>query len=310
MQTEKNTAIRQIGSIPSMPQVVTRFLEVVQDPDFKYDDLVEVLSTDPGTTAEILRIVNSPLFGVARKITSLRPALTLLGPRRLRSMVLGRYLVESVNQQIGDLDGAYYWRRSLTCGVVSARLAEMLAPRMREEAFISGLLSDIGVTLLAQEMPANYAPILAMYGPNGRVDLADAERQAVGMTHGELSASVLSHWQLPEIVCSAVAKHQAAVRSTGVPEHLARIISAADRISKVLCESPAVETLAGYCESTMESIQLDIPALLKVLDDIESDIAEFAGLLRLEIVPQSSYQIIARTLSGYAELSLSGDYGV
>ena len=75
-------AIKKSAAVPSMPQVVTRFLELMQDPDFDYRDLVTVLSTDAGTVSEILRLVNSALFGVRQKIVSLRQALTLLGPKR------------------------------------------------------------------------------------------------------------------------------------------------------------------------------------------------------------------------------------
>ena len=81
------------------------------NPNFEYDDLVKALSADPGTVSELLRLTNSALFGVSEKVTSLRQALTLLGPKRTRSMVLGRYLVESLGERTSpDLDAGFFWR--------------------------------------------------------------------------------------------------------------------------------------------------------------------------------------------------------
>ena len=73
--------IKRSAAVPSMPQVAARFLEIVQDPDFEYKEVVEVLSTDPGMTGELLRLANSPLFGVARKITTLNQGPHPPGPQ-------------------------------------------------------------------------------------------------------------------------------------------------------------------------------------------------------------------------------------
>ena len=77
MKNDVLETLKRSAVVPSMPQVVTRFLEIIQDPDFNYNQLVEVLGADPGTTSEVLRLANSALFGVTRQITSLRQALTL-----------------------------------------------------------------------------------------------------------------------------------------------------------------------------------------------------------------------------------------
>ena len=74
MNARISEAIRRSAAIPSLPQVVTRFLEVISDPNFQYDDVVKVLSADAGTVSEILRLANSALFGLSRKVTSLRQA--------------------------------------------------------------------------------------------------------------------------------------------------------------------------------------------------------------------------------------------
>ena len=118
-------AIKKSAAVPSMPQVVTRFLEAIQDPQFEYDHIVKILSADAGMVSEVLRLANSALFGVTRKVTNLRQALTLLGPKRTRSLVLGRYLVGSFDDKVGGgIDTSYFWRRSLVSAVLGARIAD------------------------------------------------------------------------------------------------------------------------------------------------------------------------------------------
>ena len=115
-------AIKKSAAVPSVPQVVTRFLEIMQDPNFEYDDLVKVLSADAGTVSEILRLVNSALFGIRHKIVSLRQALTLLGPMRTRSLLVGRYLIDTMTRkEVEGLDMRYFWRRSLASSIIAAR---------------------------------------------------------------------------------------------------------------------------------------------------------------------------------------------
>ncbi len=302
MKAEIFEALKRSGAVPSMPQVVTRFLEIIQQPDFSYEEVVAVLSTDPGTAADILRLSNSALFGVSRKITSLKQATTLLGPRRVRSLVLGRYMVETIGKSnTGDLDSTYYWRRSLACGVLSARFADVLCPRLREEAFIAALLADVGVTILAQEMSEQYAPVLKLYQPHGQTDIASEELEALGVTHAELSGVILEYWELPELICQAVANHQSDVAASTEAIQLARIIRAADRISKLLCESPELEHLASECQEAMDFIELDLSVLMEMIEKVEIDVTELADMLKLDVIASSVYNLIAKAIREHVE---------
>jgi len=287
--------LKRSAAIPSMPQVATRFLEIIQDPDFEYRQVAEVLSTDPGMASEILRLANSALFGVTRQVTSLSQALTLLGIKRIRSLVLGRYIVDSINQKASvRIKTSYYWRRSVGTAVLAARLADTLAANLREEAFISGLLADIGVMILDDAVPDQYQPIAEQYRPGGKADLAAAERALLGSTHAEVSALVLEHWQLPEVICEAVRGHPWELREEPGPA-LPNIVGAADLIAKRLCESPTeLDEAVQDCRQVMQGLKLDPGALAESLEEIESQIEEFAEVLRIDVIPSQMYELVAR----------------
>ncbi len=291
--------IKRSAAIPSMPQVAARFLEIVQDPEFDYKEVVEVLSADPGMTGELLRLANSPLFGVARRITTLNQALTLLGLKRVRSLVLGRYIVDSIDKKHPPvIDTSYYWRRSLATAVLAARLADPLEPRFREECFVAGLLADTGIVILDETLMTDYRDIARQYCPHGQDVLADMEKLAFDVTHGQVSAMILQHWHLPDVVCDAVRWHCETPPTLETPAaRIARIIGAADRLGKYLCETPQdLDAVAESCQSIMVGLELEPIVLARILTEIEPQIQDFSSVLRLDVIPSQVYTMIADRL--------------
>jgi HD-like signal output (HDOD) protein len=285
-----------------MPQVAARFLELIQDPDFDYRDVVEVLSSDAGTAGEILRLANSSLFGVTRHVSSLSQAMTLLGIRRVRSLVLGRYIVDSLDRKGPTrVDVSYFWRRSLTCAVLAGRFAAEVEPQLREEAFISGLLADVGVVVLDEAMPTDYASVAAMYRPDGDCDLARKEVSLIGITHAQASALVLAHWQLPELVCEAVNWHPLEIEKMEAPP-LARVVGAADLLSKHLCDSePRVDRILEVCGQLEGTLRIGSDKLATSIVEIEPHLLEFAQMLRIQIAGLQAYQKLAADLRASLE---------
>ena len=298
MNPSVSEAIKKSAAVPSMPQVVMRFLEVIQDPNFDYDKVVKVLSVDAGTVSEVLRLANSALFGVSRKVTSLKQALTLLGPRRTRSLVLGRYLVEAVGDAGGNLvDRSYFWRRSLAAAVIGARIADEICPRLRDEIFLSALLADIGITVLAQAMPDAYAPIAEQYAPHGENFSSDDEEAVVSANHAEVSALVLGEWRLPEHMCAAVQhSHNNGIADDEEGGQMARVINASDRIAKLLCEIPDVHASVGVCAEATAFVGVELSVLVNILGAVEADVEELAGILKIDVIPSAVYEKIASAI--------------
>jgi len=289
--------IKKSAAVPSMPQVVLRFLEIMQDPNFEYRDLVKVLSADAGTVSEVLRLANSALFGVRNKIVSLQHALTLLGPKRVRSLLLGRYLVDSMSKKsVGGLDMNYFWRRCLASSVLASHFAETLLPEHRDEVSIGALLADIGIPILAEAFPAEYKRILVQYKPHGKPVRVDDEIEAAEVSHGQVSAMVLAHWKLPENVTNAVNLHQSPNPGEGKVATIARILNSSDRTAKLLCETPLAEDVADVCTEATAFAGADVGMLVQILPTVESDIEDLADALRIDVIPSNVYEQLAQTL--------------
>ena len=289
--------IKKSAAVPSIPQVVLRFLEIMQDPNFEYRNLVKVLSADPGTVSEVLRLANSALFGVRHKVVSLQQALTLLGPKRTRSLLLGRYLVDTMSKKdVGGLDMSYFWRRSLASSVIASHFSQFCLPRYREEVSIGALLADIGIPILTEALPNDYRPIAAQFRPHGVPVMMEQELEAVEVTHAQVSAMVLAHWKLPEEVCNAVNLHQSFSPGEGSVSMVARLLNASDRIARLLCEIPEAEEVVTVCSEATAFVGVDSAVLLKLLPTIENDIEELADVLRIDVIPSNVYALIAKTI--------------
>jgi HD-like signal output (HDOD) protein len=300
MNVDTLEAIRRSAAIPSMPLVAARCFEITKDPHCNFDRLVELLGTDPGIAADVLRMSNSALFGITRQVASLKQAITLLGLGRVRDLVLSRYLVRGIDRvatQLIDFD--YFWRRSVTTAILSSKFADTLAPRQRDEAFIGGLLADAGVVILAFSLPTQYAAIAACYRPPETGDWRHAEFKLLEMTHGEVSALILEQWNFPPSLVEAVKHHHsrpAEMTDSAQGRVLAQIIGGAGEIARILCEAVDPESAIRSCQACMERVELDIVVLVKSLEGIESQIRGMARSLGLEVINNRLFGLIAERL--------------
>lgn len=193
----------QAGRLYSLPAVAMKVLELTNNPRVDARALKECIENDPALTAKILRVVNSSVFGLSRSVSDLNQALALLGTKPLKLLVLGFSLPPSLSAGVsGDVLGRY-WRHALTKAVAARALSETLYRAAGDDAFIAGLLQDIGILLLVQQLGEPYLKLMEKVDAAGG-DLRHFERESMGFDHTELSARLLAQWGLPDNLVEAV----------------------------------------------------------------------------------------------------------
>jgi HD-like signal output (HDOD) protein/GGDEF domain-containing protein len=188
----------------SLPGVAMRVLELTRNPQVDTAALKRCIENDPALTGKILRVVNSSLFGLSREVSDLQQALALLGIKPLKLLVLGFSLPSGLFGGVPVEALERYWRRTLTKAVAARELSESVWRQAGDDAFIAGLLQDLGVLVLLQELGQPYAQFLEKVQASGK-DLLEWELQAMGFEHTTLSSRLLGHWGLPESLVVAVA---------------------------------------------------------------------------------------------------------
>ena len=304
MREEILNAIRQTAYVPSMPRVACRFLQLCAREDQEYDDLVDVLASDAGMTSEILRMVNSPLFGACRKISSLKQGMILLGLSKVRSLVLSRYLTQQMDQlPCPGLDLRCFWQRSLTRAILAARFCEETDAHLREEVFVGGLLSDVGVVVLASALPEKYSSIAKDYRPlHGNLWVV-REHHALGVGHADISAVILQDWHLPELIVEAVRLHHVDRALPSAADSGGRagcILAAANKATDLMSAVPDPRSISDLCTQAQANTGLRIGALVDAFRSIEDDLADLACLLGVKIDPLKACDQINRELAQQA----------
>ena len=287
-------------AVPAVPEIITRLLEVTDDPNSDRRDVVRVLSSDTGVVADVLRLANSAMYGGTGKIASFDQAVGRLGIQSIRKLVIARSLVGTLpKDSVPVIDISYFWRRSLATAVLAAHFAESTKSIDRGQGFLAGLMCDIGVVILACSIPDEYAPVATSYAPLGGAHLHTREYAALGMTHAEVSALAMERWSLPAGLVAA-ARHHHDESPPDTPEgtrKLAILVGAAGELARLLCEAPDAEQIREVCGRIMPRLGLELSSLPEILHRVEPEIAETASLLHLDIVSGKIFTIIADTVS-------------
>jgi putative nucleotidyltransferase with HDIG domain len=254
-----------LRDLPVMPEVAARVLAFSEGGnDMSFRDLEAVIKADAGLTAKILKIANSALYARQREIKSLQMAITLLGFKNIKNVVM----LVSASRLFPRLQKSAYhvvhWRHSL----LSAFLARMLAsrsgrPDAAEELFLCGLLHDIGRAVLYSASPDDYERVLQ--AEKLGVMLAETlEEQVMGVNHRAVGGEVLSRWNFPSLYVDAALEHES-LNIASPHKTLVILVSVAsilaDRISEGAVSPQRRELFRALAPHTsVPATEIDAPA--------------------------------------------------
>ena len=226
-------AIGGLESIPRPPVTVQALEKVLADPDAGVIAVAAVINRDAALTARLLRIVNSSFFGVGRQVTRVDAAVNFMGVSLVRAIALADGATRSftVSPDVLDLDE---WNMHAVRVATSAReIALAMCPQDRslaDEAFLAGLLHDVGQVVMAGVAPTEWKAIEAA-ARHEASPLNDAERRAGRVSHAVVGAYLLSLWGLPSSVVEAVAFHHTPERLAGTMFDAAIAVHVADAVA-------------------------------------------------------------------------------
>ena len=201
--------LEDIKSIEPLPQVATRVIQLASHTDVVPRDLVDVIQTDAGTTAKVLKLCNSALYGFKREIASLPEAGNLLGVSTLANLVMtsctGRYF-----RDYGHSDPAAtmkLWEQSISNAFATSSLAGRQGGVDRNRAYTIGLLENLGHLVLMRFVPDSRDAVA--HALAGGEDLLAIEARLYGLDHAEVGARLAERWNFPPVLSDAIRFHHA-----------------------------------------------------------------------------------------------------
>ncbi|NUQ65120.1 MAG: HDOD domain-containing protein, partial [Pirellulales bacterium] len=297
--------IAKAGQLYTLPAVAMQVLELTGDPSVDTHALKKCVENDPALTTKILQVVNSSLFGLSGHVSDLNQALALLGIKPLKLLVLGFSLPTRFFQDIAGEVLSDYWRHTLTKAVAAREITETLWRQAGDEAFIAGLLQDLGSLLLIQELGEPYVELLRKVRTEG-ADLLGCERRALGFDHTTLTAAILRRWRLPEVLSAAVevgtGSREAHWPASQTPD-LRQVLQLAELVARLLAD--AETGVLGELLATGRQFCSLTPARL---DDLVSTLGEkvrqLADVFSLQLPGGADYvDILARAHRRLAEVA-------
>jgi len=202
--------VSNIGCLPTPPAMYQKLTSAINSDISGLEEISEIVEQDPAVVAQIMKQVNSAFFGIGRTISSLKDAVSLLGVRNIRSIALSSQL--SSQFEAGAGWDKFSFESMNQRALVVARLAQAISRRagaskyVQEQAFLAGLLHDLGVLIMASHDPEQYSKLIA-YSVKKQKPIYLVEKAAYGFFHGEVAASLLALWNLSPHVVEAVMLH-------------------------------------------------------------------------------------------------------
>jgi putative nucleotidyltransferase with HDIG domain len=219
------------ADLPSLPALYLRLVEELHQPDPSMPRLTAIIEQDVGMAGRLLQAVNSPAFGLERRVVGISDAVALAGIDALRSLLLAIHLLDHCHQnRLGAL-GERLWRHSLA----TARLANAIAKSEHSPsgvisaAYTAGLLHDCGKLILMAGDTERYGSILAGLQPTGR-SLLEIEQETYGVGHDRIGGWLLNRWMLPDTVVEAVTFHHVPGELEGTDFPVAGMVHVADAL--------------------------------------------------------------------------------
>lgn len=226
----KKKILRTVSDLPPMPQTVIRAQEIMRNPHSSFEELAKVLETDQAVAAKVLKLANSPYYGMMGKVSSLQHASVVLGQKALEELItiagtsglLGGKL-EGYKLDAGDL-----WQHSMGVAFGSKLIAGKKHPALENDAFAAGLIHDAGKLALDPYVLERATAFEAVIN-GGEENFTTAEKRILGFDHAEIAFELCKAWNVPRDLRTAVRYHHRPARSNG--NELTFIVHTADAIA-------------------------------------------------------------------------------
>lgn len=283
MNHEMLQQVLRCPTLPSLPAVAVRVLELTQNVNVSLDELGRTIQNDQALSAKILKTVNSSFYGLRRPCSTINQALVMLGLSTVKSLALSFSLVSAVKTSGPDFDYVGYWRRDLYTAVAAKCIARTAGVLQEDEAFLGGLLQDVGVMALYQALGPGYLEIMKSAGDHR--GLVAAEMATLALDHPDIGAMLAQRWKLPDELVMSVRYHEAPTAAPAEHADLVRCVGLGNIAHDVLTDADPSRAVQLFKLRVYEWFGLDVGAADELIERIAAGVREIAPLFKLNTGP-------------------------
>lgn len=261
-----DSALQEISHIATLPEITLKIIKLVEDPDSTAQDLTKVITNDPALGARILKVVNSAFYGLPGQIGSINRAIVLLGLNAVKNIAIAASLAKLFRggQICPEFDAKLLWNHSIASASCTSLLAEKIGLGLPDEAFLAGLIHDLGIMVEIQARRLKFVQVCETMAKNPSLTIRQAERDAMGATHEDFGAGLCRLWKFPQNFVYVTGYHHHPLDLAENNRTLAMLVHVADLV--------AVKAGVGF-EMVVEIDEID-PLIMKESGLTEAHIAE------------------------------------
>ena len=263
-QDPRELVLGRVRELPPLPLVIRELMSVMRKPESSADDITRVLSADQALAGKILRLVNSSFYGMPGRVGTISQAVVILGHAALRSLAVSLSVVDSIGQGLPAERRQVFWQHALATAAGAEVLAREFGLPEPEEAFVAGLLHDIGHLILAIALPQECEKAFA----DGILGDPERERTAIGMDHCRAGRLVLQHWKLPSPLIECVRLHHSEGACLNATSPQLTVVALADRLARLqgdIGESPDVTADVVALSTALRSNPVAVVGMLPTI---------------------------------------------
>ncbi len=262
--------VNKVKEMPPLPQSIIKILEITKKDDSSAHDLSKIFERDPTLAVNILKLANSPIYGFASRISTISHAIVCLGLETVKSIALTSSTHDMLNKEIPayGLGEGMLWQHSIASGSCAKIIAQRIGYNDCEEAYIAGMLIDIGKIILSSFAEDQFNQVMEK-SEKDKIPFNKAEQDVLGFGHPQVGGRIIKKWNLPSALVEAVQYHHQPDKAE-THKTLTYIVHLADAISCMLGVGLGNDGLMYEIEENT----LDVLGINK--EDVESIMSELA----------------------------------
>ncbi len=274
-QTKQNIKriVDRIDSLPTLPQVLSKLEKLLQNPKTSAAEVNSLISSDQVVTAKILKLVNSAFYGFPGQISTVTHAIVILGFKAVKSIALSASVFDMFLEDKGrsGFSRKGFWEHSIGVAVITRVIARKVQYGEEEEAFVAGLIHDIGKVVLDHY---SHEDLIACTDCMEKENLLfiEAEKKTLGFTHEDIGAWLSEHWQLPEQLKDAISYHHNPPMAKSAFKLTAMV-----HLGNILCQSLGIGLLEGkrmprLNPEAWKILELNTEDISEIMNDIDKEL--------------------------------------
>jgi HD-like signal output (HDOD) protein len=274
--------VRSVSAIATLPEVTNKIIATVEDPKSSAGQLNRIVSHDPALVTRILKVVNSAFYGLSGQVGSIERAIVLLGLNAVKNIAVAASLGQlfrgaKLGKQFSAKD---IWVHCLAVGVTARDLAVRMKQPIGDEAFLSGMIHDIGIMISLQTSPEQLRLVCDHATADPTINFCALEKATIGYDHQELGMALAEHWRFPRPCQVAAGYHHRPAELDDANKMLVNVLYVADTLC---CHSTHGFNLTARNQTlepeNLEALHISPDAVAATTANLDALVASTAGML-------------------------------